>query len=291
MTRYSFLLALPLTACSTVPPGHVVLADRVIASDPTQRFSVIHGGRYWAGINTNYYELPAMEQRSVWTQSETEGSPNDESITFAGRDGQAVNCDVAIGFSLSPDDASIIQMVQTFGADLNLTIDGRVRDSVRSALNMCASTFTVEQIYGEQKGPLFDCALKKVQEEYGPKGLNVVRLTLNSEIRLPERVKTAMEAANAATQQAIQVRNEVEKTRAEGEKRIAEAQAAAEAVRLKAEAEAKANNLLSQSLTPAVLESRRLEVQQQIAEKWNGQLPNTMLGEGVPLLSLPAAER
>lgn len=279
------ILAL-LTACSTVPPGAVVLADNVAAATQAERFTVIRGGRYWPGVNTNYYELPIREQRSVWAQALTEGNPTDDSITFAGKDGQPVNCDVAVGYALVESDQAIIDMVMTYGPALDATIDGRVRDSVRSSLNMCASTMAVEQIYGDQKGPLFECALARVQAEYGPKGLNIVRLTLNSEVRLPDRVREAMEAANAATQQAIQVRNEVEKTRAEGEKRVAAAQAEAEATRVRAEAEAAANRLLTESLTPAVLESRRLEVQAQIAAKWNGALPATMMGESVPLLTL-----
>lgn len=287
-----------LVACSTVPPGHVVLADHVTATTPGDRFTIIHGGRYWGSPSMDYYELPTMEQRSVWAQSPNEGTPVDESLTFAGKDGQAVNVDVAVGFQIASDDADIIRMVQTYGPDLNTTVDGRVRDSVRSALGMCAQEMTVEDIYGEKKGELFDCALKRVQDEYGPKGLNIVRLTLNSEVRLPDTVKAAMEKANAATQQAFQTRNEVESTKAEGEKKVAAAQADAEATRLRAQADAdatlirakaqaEANRLLGQSATPNLVSLRDAEARATAAEKWNGTLPTTMLGgTATPMVNL-----
>lgn len=281
------MFLLGLLACNSVPPGSVVLQVNLTAEEAT-RYSAIRGGRYYTGPNTDYYMLPTMEQRSVWSKAPTEGAPVDESITFAGRDGQAVNADFGIGYQLKPTDDAIIQMVRTYGTNLDQIIDGRVRDSTRNALNLCASQYTVEQIYGDQKGNLMACAEKALQDEYNPNGLLITRLTLNSAIRLPAKVKEAMEDANAATQRAIQIQNEVASTEAEGKKRIAAATAEAESVRIAAEAQANANKLLSESITPTLLELKRLEAQKAAAEKWNGRLPTTILGGGtIPMIQLP----
>jgi len=282
-----FLTFLSILSCaSTVPPGSVVLQVNIAASDESGRYNIVHGGRYWGGPNTSYYELPVVEQRAVWCKNATEGSTVDDSITFAGKDGQPVNSDIGIGYSLALDDKDIIHMVQTYGYDLHLTIEGRVRDSVRNAMNLCASEYTVEDLYGSQKGPLMDCALAKVKTEYEPNGLLIHRLTLNSEIRLPKLVKEAMEPSNAAIQQAAQVRNEVESTKATGEKTVAAATAEAESLRVRSEAEAHANEVLANSITPALIELKRIEVQKSMIEKWDGRLPQNTFGDATPLIDV-----
>ena len=51
-----------------------------------------------------------------------------------------------------------------------------------------------------------------------------------------------------------------------------------------AEAEAKVRELQSQSVTDKSLEQLRLEIQREMIQKWNGQLPATMLGNDPTVL-------
>ena len=171
-----------------------------------------------------------------------------------------------------------------FGYDFDQTIHTRVRDSVRNGLNMCASTMSVDEIYGSRKEELFKCAEAKVQEEFNPKGLLVTRLTLNSEVRLPKQVQEAMEASTAATQNAQRVEREVASAEAEGKKRIATARAEAEAQLAEATAQAEANRIISSSITPQLLELRRLEIEATKAGRWDGKLPVVAGGEGTSML-------
>lgn len=272
-----------LTGCSTVTPGTVVLEVPVCGGNTSQ---VLRMGRYWPALSycTNYYSIVSREQRQVWASTSLEGNPLDESITFAGKDGQAVNIDVGVGYVIADADADVLKMVQTFGYDVDSTIHSRVRDSVRNGLNMCASSMSVDEIYGPRKEELFTCAEKKVQEEYNPKGLVITRLTLNSEVRLPKQVKEAMEASTAATQDAQRVEREVASAEAEGKKTVATARAAAEARLAGAEAEAKSNQIVSDSLTPALLELKRLEIEKTKAERWDGKLPAVSGGSGTSMI-------
>lgn len=269
-----------LSGCATVTPGTVVLEVPVCggAANP----AVLRQGRYWPALAycTNYYEIVSREQRAVWNASSTEGATVDESITFAGKDGQKVNVDVGVGYVIAPDDAAVIGMVQTFGYDLAQTIHTRVRDSVRNGLNMCASTMSVDEIYGPRKEELFKCAEGKIQEEFNPKGLLITRLTLNSEVRLPRQVQEAMEASTAATQNAQRVEREVASAEAEGKKTVATAKAEAEAALTKANAQAEANRVIAASITPELLKLRELEVEQKKAERWDGKLPVVAGGSG-----------
>ena len=42
----------------------------------------------------------------------------------------------------------------------------------------------------------------------------------------------------------------------------------------------------NQEITDKTLELKRLEVQQKLIEKWNGQLPTTSLGDNIPMLNI-----
>ena len=283
------LLTLLTAGCQTVTPGNVVLAVSATAPEES-RYSVIRGGRYWPSPNVDHYDIPTTEQRAVWARSVTEGEAADESITFAGLDGQPVNVDIGVAYIVAPTDEAIVGLAKKYGPRLDQVIDGRVRDSVRNALNLCAGVYSVEQLYGEKKGALMECVRDKVHGEYEANGLLVERLTLNSEIRLPPKVAAAMEARITASAEADQVRREVEKVRAQGEKEVAAAQASSEALRLSAEAEAAADRLRSEAITPTTLRLKELEVQAAYAAKWDGKLPVTTLGGGVPLLDLRLGE-
>jgi len=276
-----------LQACSTVTPGTVVLEVPICGGGAAQ---VLHQGRYWPLFSgcTNYYTIVSREQRAVWAAG-TEGSPIDESITFAGKDGQKVNVDVGVGFAIGPTDPDIVTMVTTFGYDVDTTIHTRVRDSVRNGLNMCAQTMSVDDIYGSRKEELFKCAEGKVQEEFTPKGLAITRLTLNSDVRLPQQVQDAMEASTAATQNAQRVEREVASAEAEGKKTVATAKAAAEATLAAANAQAEANRVIAASITPELLHLKQIDVQMTTAAKWNGQLP-TVSGGGDSNLILDVGE-
>lgn len=267
------LLAILLTGCSTVSPGTVIVAVDVCGADSGQQ-RVIRGGRYTYGPCTDYYTLVAREQRAVWTAADGEGNNDvDESISFAGSDGQKVNVDVGIGYRLGETDAEVLKMVTTFGYDVDRLIDTRVRDSARDALNMCAKDMPVEVIFGSGKAAVFTCAEEALKAEYKDKGLIITRQTLNSEVRLPERIKKSMEEAMAATQEADRTRRQIEQTKAEGEKTVAAAEAEATATLARANAEAEANRVLAISVTPELLELRRLDIEQERIRKWDGALP------------------
>lgn len=259
--------------CATVTPGTAVVEVPVCGGTTTPQ--VLRQGRYWPALSycTNYYTIVSREQRAVWTLASDEGSRTDESITFAGKDGQKVNIDVGVGYAIAPADADMLKMVQSFGYDVDQVIHTRVRDSVRNGLNMCASTMTVDEIYGPRKEELFKCAEGKVQEEYNPKGLLITRLTLNSEVRLPKQVQEAMEASTAATQNAQRVEREVASAEAEGKKTVATAKAAAEARLMEANADAEANRVIAASITAELLKLRELDIEQKKAERWDGKLP------------------
>lgn len=96
-----------------------------------------------------------------------------------------------------------------------------------------------------------------------------------------EAVKAAASAeaeakilANEAEIKVAEAKAQADLKKAQAQKDIAEAEAVA--IKVKAEAEAEANRIIAESVTPELLDKI-------IAEGWNGQLPNTYVGNGSDL--------
>jgi len=91
----------------------------------------------------------------------------------------------------------------------------------------------------------------------------------------------AMNAKVAATQQAMQAENEKRKAEANAQIKIAQAEGEAQSILRVAQAQAEANKLLSSSITMELVQYRALD-------KWNGILPQIILGDGaMPMIQIP----
>jgi regulator of protease activity HflC (stomatin/prohibitin superfamily) len=92
-----------------------------------------------------------------------------------------------------------------------------------------------------------------------------------------------------AIQNAEQANNELAETQAQAAKKIAEAEGDAKSNVTRAQGEAEANRIRQTSITPQLLELRRLENQKDLIDRWNGQLPQVESGQGSGgiLLQLP----
>lgn len=138
-------------------------------------------------------------------------------------------------------------------------------------------------------------------------GIQVIDFQLAS-INYSEQFRQSIEKAVQAKNDAVTAENKVreikyqadqlrEKANGERDAAIAQAQGAAQANLLKSKAEAESKLMLATSEAKAIeMKSAALEkngklVELTIAEQWNGQLPQYMLGNGtLPMLSLPTTE-
>lgn len=88
---------------------------------------------------------------------------------------------------------------------------------------------------------------------------------MTSGLQYPQTL-VAIDAKNAAVQEAQKAQNEVLKIKAEAEKKIAAANGEAQALKIKGDAEAGYNRKIAASLSPLI-------VQQMMLDKWDGKLP------------------
>jgi regulator of protease activity HflC (stomatin/prohibitin superfamily) len=293
--RVAFVFALGvgllLAGCQTttrVDAGHVGIRVKLAGTDRgVQDMPVVTGWVFYNPLTEQIVLFPTSVQNVVWTASQAEGRPVDESITFSSSEGVNVSADIGLSFHIEP--ALAPRLYGRFRLnDLAVLSDGYMRNTVREAYNDVASKLPVQDIYGAGKSKMLGDVTQKCRDVFGKDGIVIDQLTINGALRLPANVMDAINRAMEATQNAIQSRNRVAQVEAEATQAITQAHGQAEAARQKAQgdadallirarSEAQANEIIRLSTTPAVLQYRAIE-------HWDGKLPQYSSG-ALPLLT------
>src|SRR6202021_3432623 len=110
----------------------------------------------------------------------------------------------------------------------------------------------------------------QIEQKMAPVGVSVQQFGFIGAPRVPAVIATAITAKAQAIQKSEQARNELATTQAEAAKKIAEAEGDAKSLVTRAQGEADANRIRQHSLTPQLLELRRIENSQILTRNWNG---------------------
>jgi regulator of protease activity HflC (stomatin/prohibitin superfamily) len=241
----------------------------------------------YSPLSTQIIEFPTYVQTVKWTKDTSEGHPINEEMGFNSREGMEIFVDVSLSYAIDPlhvPDFYIKYRV----SDLDLFTHGILRDIVRNSLNEVASTYNVEDIYGDHKTEFINKVEAMIETKVAGVGVSVQQFGFIGAPRVPAVIATAITAKAQAIQQAERARNELATTQAEAAKKIAEAEGDAKSLVTRAQGEADANRIRQNSLTPQLLELRRIENNREMIDKWNGQLPTVQSGAGGALmLQLP----
>lgn len=271
------LVGLGSVGCSKVPAGHVGVKVHLLGGNKGVDNEVLETGRYWIGMNEELYIFPTFQQNYTWTKSSTEGSANDESITFQTKEGMSVNADLGVSYSLKSE--KVGEIFQKYRKGVDELTDIVLRNAVRDAMNNVGAQMSVEETYSAGKQRLLAEVKKQVKTNFDPLGIVIEDIYLVGSLRLPNNVVTALNSKIEATQRAQQRENELREATAEAEKLVAKANGEAKAIVAKATAEATANSLKQKTLTRELIEYESVQ-------RWDGKLP-TMMGNGtVPFINV-----
>jgi regulator of protease activity HflC (stomatin/prohibitin superfamily) len=227
----------------------------------------------YSPLSTQIIEFPTYVQTVKWTRNTKEG--------------MEIFVDVSLSYAIEPTKAPDFYVKYRVG-NLEMFTHGILRDIVRNSLNEVASTYVVEDIYGEGKAEFLHKVQSMIEQKVAPVGVSVQQFGFIGAPRVPAVIATAITAKAQAIQQAERARNELATTQAEAAKKIAEAEGDAKSLVTRAQGEADANRIRQNSLTPQLLELRRIENSRALIDKWNGALPTVESGQGSGMiLQLP----
>ena len=262
-----------VVASSTISPGNVgIVVSKTGPSRGVQDLGVKTGWVFANPITTEVIEYPVFVQTVKWTASANEGHPSDESITFTTKDSMIVNADISVSYELHQDKAP--EFYVKFRADkITDFTEGYLRNITRDAFNEEAGQYTVEQVMGDN-ADLLKKVKASVTNQVKSYGIVIDQLGFIGAPRPPEGVLNAINNKVQAAQIALQKQNEVAQATADAASRVAAAKGDAEAAIERATGQATANQKLASSLSPTLIEWRKLDNQSHAIDKWDGHRPH-----------------
>ena len=272
------LVLLPSTV-TYINPGHVgILIHRAGGGvDPKPLGPGLHMRN---PLLSQIEEYPVFMQTLVLTRGSPGGSPGNDEINVNSVEGQPISLDVSMSFELEP--AQVPALYQTFRTEISTIQHGYVKQAIRQALQEVVGTEPIADVIGPKKAEVVNQTQARISQRLAPYGIVVKQFTIN-ELRAPQAVIEAINTKNVMQQQALTAQNELQKSQFLAQGDSIKASGRAKAILTEAEAQAKANRLLSESLTGTL-------VQYEMAKRWNGQMPQVS-GSAMPMIQLPAAAK
>jgi regulator of protease activity HflC (stomatin/prohibitin superfamily) len=285
------VIAVFVTRVTRIEAGHVGVEINLAGHQRgASEIPVRTGWVVYSPLWTQIIEFPTYVQTVKWTRDTHEGHPINEEMGFNSKEGMEIFVDVSLSYAISPEKVPDFYIKYRV-SDLDRFTHGILRDIVRNSLNEVASTYAVEDIYGERKAEFLKKVETLIDQKVSPVGVGVQQFGFIGAPRVPPMIATAITAKAQAVQQAERARNELATTQAEAAKKIAQADGEAKSLVTIAKGEADANRIRQSSLTPQLLELRRIENNRSLIDKWNGQLPTVQAGQGSGMiLQLPHSQ-
>jgi regulator of protease activity HflC (stomatin/prohibitin superfamily) len=276
LSLVSLMLAgLFLGGCTTIAPGHVgIMVNKYGSNRGVSDYTTSTGFVAYNPISTSVVEYPTFTQTIQWTASPINGEPGDESITFTTKEGVKVNVDVSLSYQLLADKTPSFY-VKFRNDDINGFTYGYLHNVARNTMNEVGGNYTVEQIMGGDAAYI-NAVETGIQDQVKDIGVVISQFGFIGAPRPPANILESINQAQQAKYNAIRTQNELASTQAEVAKQVAAA-----------EGQAKANRILSDSITENLLKQRQLDIQDRWINRWNGVTPTVSSGTNGTLLNLP----
>lgn len=215
------------------------------------------GWVFYNPFTTQVFTYPTYIQRK-----------NYEAFNVNAKDASTFQMDPTIAYRINPEKACDIFVKYRKGVeDLE---NGYIRTCIYEAYRTCANRYTSDSLMSSRANFENDVR-SRLEKSLQAEGFIVEEFT--SQITPPQSLAQMINEKNAAVQSALKAKNKVAEAQANATIKIAEAKGAAEAMQIKADAEAYYNRTIAASLSPMI-------VQEDWIEKWDGKLPTVQTGNG-----------
>ncbi len=264
------------TSITYISPGHIgIVIHR--AGGGVDSMPLGPGFHTRNPLFTQIVEYPTYMQTLVLTKSSTEGSLNNDEINVNSTEGQPLSLDVSMSFELEP--RKVPALYSTFRTDVETIQHTYVKQAIRQALQEVVGNEAIADVIGPKKAETTGRTRELLEKRLAGYGIIVRQFTIN-ELRAPSGVIEAINQKNVMQQQSLTAQNELQKNTFQAQGDSIKAAGRAKAILAEAMAQAKANELLSRSITSTL-------VQYEAAKKWDGKMP-MVSGGAMPMIQLPS---
>lgn len=195
--------------------------------------------------------------QGAMSADEREDSPTDESFLVPTKDGKTVRVDLEYSFHF-PQETLGDLFTKFKGENGDHIKNVFMRTKLKAWTAEVTSQYSVLDIYGDQRQQLNLAVQKHLQEKFKPFFIEIETANL-SNIVLDEATAQAIQKRINATQELEQQKIETEKAKQIQLRKLIEAETSAKEKIITAEAEAKSNQTVANSLTPELLKLKELQ--------------------------------
>jgi regulator of protease activity HflC (stomatin/prohibitin superfamily) len=209
-------------------------------------------------------------------------------LSSTSQDQQVVKVKVAVNFRA--DENSITKLYQEVGRDyVSKVIMPAVDESTKAAM----AQFKAEELL-KSRSEVSAKALEILRDKLKARYVIIENLNVLN-IDFSELYNAAIEAKVTAEQQSFKAENDLKRIEVENKQKVSQAQAQADSELAIAQAQAKAKLLIAEADAKAItLQNEALKNSEKVLElkrieKWNGEVPQTMIGDSQGLIyNLPS---
>lgn len=241
-----FLIITLFSSFKSVPTGFVGVKTQ---------FGKVQGDMLNEGIN---FKIPYIEKIVLMDCRTKKVEVNNGA---ASKDLQDVDLKVAVNYGV--DKKSANTLYQTVGVDYEAII---VNPAILESIKSVTAKYTAEELITKRQEVstlMFETLTTRLQN----RGFTIVDLSI-TDLNFSAAYNQAIEQKQVAQQNAQKAQYELEKARVENQRKIENAKAEAEVMKLQ-----------NREITNKTLKLKELEIKEALIEKWNGQYPTTMLGD------------
>lgn len=179
------------------------------------------------------------------------------------KDLQTVSSKIAVNFRVKADSSASIY--KNIGADYQTVI---LMPAVQESMKAISAKYTAEELITE-RNKVGEEIKEQLSEKVTDYGIQIEKFNIVN-FEFSEEFNAAIEQKQVAEQNKLKAQTEKEQKKIEAEAEAAKikinAEAKAEAIKTEADAQAEANKLLSESLSPELIDYQTIE-------KWDGIMP------------------
>lgn len=251
---FMVMISMMFTSCGyeRIDAGYEGIKVNLYGDDKgVDDITLVTGAVWYNPITTAVYEYPTFVQTVDYAP-----------FSINAKDGSSFTVDPTI--SLKIVDGKSAEVFKKYRKeDITEVINTTLYNYVRNAFRIQLNNYTTDELVSKREE--FEKAIEeRLSTELLAENFKLEQMT--SGLQYPQTLVNAIDAKNAAVQEAQKSQNEVLKIKAEAEKLIAAANGKAQALKIKGDAEAEYNRKIAASLSPLI-------VQQMMLDKWDGKLP------------------
>ena len=260
------LVVLLASMAVIIPPGQA----GVVVLFGTVREQVLPAGLHFINPFSQVVEMEVRTRNYTMSGIADEGQKKgDDSIPVITSDGLTVKLDATVFYHL--DQERCPKIYEKIGTD----VEGQIlRSQIRTSLRDAAAGLSAPELYTTHRMGFVENVTKTLTTAFKERGIVMEQVLLRN-VLLPDQITKAINDKIAADQDAQKMAFVLQKEKQEAERK-----------RIEAEGQAKAQQIVSQSLTPQIIEYQRIQALRDIGAK--GNLIITPMGGATPMIQVPA---